>query len=323
MILARSHFLVRRTLQRNGWRIGHLLIAMSLIGIAVLVTSDAWDDLLHIAARDEESSQIWLVPIAVVWLAWVRRGRLRYCRPRGFWIGAAIAAFGAGVYLIGKLFLIELFWHGGAVILAAGCFITATGRDILRSFFVVFFALLFLIPVPGRVRQAIALPLESTAAIVTQRVCELLGMEVDQSGNLLRIPDSASGVASTPSDDLIAPAQTDPGYIDVTVGEACNGMRLIFALLLVSFVVAFVTPLRTYVRVLLAVLSPVLALICNVIRLVPTVWIYGHYSRPAADRFHDATGWMMLVVAFVLLLGIIRLLRWTMLPAMAFNLALD
>ena len=71
MILARSHFLVRRTLQRNGWRIGHLLIAMSLIGIAVLVTSDAWDDLLHIAARDEESSQIWLVPIAVVWLAWL------------------------------------------------------------------------------------------------------------------------------------------------------------------------------------------------------------------------------------------------------------
>jgi hypothetical protein len=31
----------------------------------------------------------------------------------------------------------------------------------------------------------------------------------------------------------------------------------------------------------------------------------------------------MLVVAFLLVLGIIRLLRWTMLPVMALNLAYD
>jgi exosortase/archaeosortase family protein len=326
-ISGRRRFLVPRVMWRNGWRIGHLLIACGLVGAAVLVTIDAWDDILRIAIKDEESSQLWLVPIAVAWLAWIRRGRLRYCRPREFWIGPAVAALGAAIYFAGKIFLIESLWQGGAVLLAVGCLITAVGGEMLRNFFVVFVTLLFFIPVPGRLRQRIAIPLESATAMVTQHVCELLGIDVEQSGNLLRVPDNRPGsdaqASSDDPNDLTDNPQLDPGYVDVTVGEACNGMRLTFALLLVSFVFAFATPLRTYVRVLMLFFSPVSAVLCNVIRLIPTIWVYGHYARSTADRFHDASGWVMLVVAFLLVLGIIRLLRWTMLPVMALNLAYD
>jgi exosortase len=293
------HF-VPRAMWRNGWRLHHFLTALALAAIAVWTTTDAWADVLRIAIKDEESSQLWLVPIAVTWLLWVRRGRFRHCKPRGFWIGPPIAAFAAVVYLIGKIVLIQSPWHGGAVLLVVSCLITAFGREMLRDFFVVFVALLFMIPVPGPIRQRVALPLESATAHVTQQVSELVGMDVEQTGNLLRI-----------------------NGVDVTVGEACNGMRLTFALLMVSFVFAFSAPLRTYVRILLLLFSPVSAVLCNVIRLVPSLWVYGHYSAQTAQMFHNLTGWVMLVVAFLLLLGIIRLLRWTMLPAMTFNLAYD
>ena len=79
---------------------------------------------------------------------------------------------------------------------------------------------------------------------------------------------------------------------------------------------AFGTPLRPSVRAMLLVLSPVAAVVCNVIRVVPTVWLYGHYPDTVGPVFHDLSGWAMLAVAFFLLLGFVRMLRWAEVPVM-------
>ena len=89
---------------------------------------------------------------------------------------------------------------------------------------------------------------------------------------------------------------------------------MIITLMIVAYLYAFITPLRAYVRVLLLLATPLLAVICNVIRLVPTVWMFAHASRETAERFHDIGGWVMLVFAFLLLMGGVHLLRWLMLP---------
>ena len=96
---------------------------------------------------------------------------------------------------------------------------------------------------------------------------------------------------------------------------------MVFALVLVSFAFAYSLPLRNSVRVLVLLASPLAAIACNVIRLLPTVWLYGYSAEPIAKKFHDVSGWIMLPVAFVLLLGIVRLLRWAMIPVARFNLA--
>jgi len=48
----------------------------------------------------------------------------------------------------------------------------------------------------------------------------------------------------------------------------------------------------------------------NVIRLIPTVLLYGHASTSVADGFHEASGWLMLFVALGLLWAMLGLLRW-------------
>ena len=53
-------------------------------------------------------------------------------------------------------------------------------------------------------------------------------------------------------------------------------------------------------------LSPLSALACNVLRLVPTVWLYGHVQPDAAEMFHDYSGWLMLPIAF----GVVMLPIW-------------
>jgi exosortase len=163
-----------------------------------------------------------------------------------------------------------------------------------------FFVLLFIIPVPGRIRQQIALPLQAATAEVTRQVFEVFAVPVERSGNTLNINGK-----------------------DVAIAEACNGMRMTFALGLVSYAFAFGNPLRNYVRFIVVALSPVFAILCNVVRLLPTVWIYGNHSENLGNYFHDVSGWVMLFVAFLMLMGVMRLLRWALVPVTKFTLAYD
>jgi exosortase/archaeosortase family protein len=80
-------------------------------------------------------------------------------------------------------------------------------------------------------------------------------------------------------------------------------------------------PLRNSVRILVLLASPLAAIFCNVVRLIPTIWLYGHAAKPVADDFHNISGWIMLPIAFLLLMGIIRALRWALIPVAKFNLA--
>ena len=116
----------------------------------------------------------------------------------------------------------------------------------------------------------------------------------------------------------------DPDIRRGPVAEACNGMRLVFPLVLITFVFAFSIPLRNRIRAVLLLASPLVALVCNVIRTVPTVWVHGQFpdGRSAfPEQFHTAAGWAMLPLAFVVLLVIIRLMRWAQLPIQRYTLA--
>ncbi|MCX5662429.1 MAG: exosortase/archaeosortase family protein [Planctomycetota bacterium] len=291
--------MIPRTFSRNGWTIWHLLGALAMLALGVWITRDAWQDMYRIASRDEESTHIFLVPLVAAWLVFVRRGRLRLCLPRGAWLGPVIIVVGWLIHSVGDLHMIQSFYHGGAVLVAVGCVLSVTGSDIFLRFMPAFAVLVFLVPVPGSVRQQIAIPLQTHTAKVTQVLFELADLPVGISGNVLSI-----------------------NGVEVAIAEACNGLRMVFALVLVSYAFAFGTPLRSYVRVLILVASPASAVACNVVRLLPTVWLYGYYPS-IADKFHDISGWVMLPLAFFLLLGVIRVLRWALVPVTHYTLAYE
>jgi exosortase len=295
---------VPRSWAKNGWSVWHIIMSVVLVALGVWVMLDAWSDIYKIvyddlASSQQENTQVILVPIVALWLVWVRRGRFRHCKPRGHWVGLLIMLAGWALYMIGDSYFVVTFWQAGAVAMAIGCLCTVLGKDVLFSYLPAFIVLCFLLPVPASVRQSIALPLQTASAASTRELCTLLGMTVEQAGN-----------------QLIVNGQP------LLIVEACNGMRMVFALMLVSFVFAFGTPLRWYVRIAILVLSPVSAIFCNLVRLVPTTYFYG-YHRHIAEAFHDYSGWFMLPIAFLLLMGIVSLLRWALLPIAKFTLAYD
>jgi exosortase len=231
-------------------------------------------------------------------MAWIRRGRLRRLRPSGTLVGPAIMLLGWLMSWFGYNHAVQTFWHAGAVIALIGAAVTGLGLNTLLKLFPAFAVLAFLVPVPGAVRQAISGPLQTASAYWTQVVLETFGVPVERSVNLLIINNQ-----------------------EVAVAEACNGMRMVLALILVSFAFAFSMPLRPYARALVLIGSPIAALFCNVLRLLPTVLLYGYADEALADWFHSISGWLMVPLAFGVLLSLTAVLRWAMIPVTKFNLA--
>lgn len=257
-------------------------LAIVFTAVAVLIFLTAWQDIWRIGSHDEECSYVLLAPVVIGWLIWVRRSQLRDCLVRRGWVGVLVLAGGWAVYRYGYV-TDPVVWRAGAVLVAVGAFVTAIGFDASFRLAPALAACVFLIPIDPNGRYHIAAPLQTATADVTQRICELLGIYVERAGNLLSI-----------------------NGVDVTIAEACNGSRMVLTLFMVCYVVAFTLPLKWYLRVLLLAASPLVAIASNVVRLVPTVWMFGHTSLPTAEKFHDISGWVMTILAFGFLMLVFR-----------------
>lgn len=279
-----------------GWTAVRLGIGAGLILLAVWASLRAWTDIFNIALIDEEASQVWLVFPVFAWLVWIRQKQIAKIPPRFSLLGPAIIALGWFVSMFGYYNTKQALEHGGAVLVLIGAFATVAGPGVMRRMFPALIVLGFLVPVPASIRQQIAIPMQTYTASASEFCFTLMTLDVARSGNVL----------------------TYNGQ-DVAVAEACNGMRMVFALLLVTYAFAFATPLRPSVRALVLVLSPLAAIGCNVLRLVPTVYLYGQSPDQWGPLFHDFSGWAMLALAFGLLMGTVRLLQWAEVPVMQTN----
>ena len=101
---------------------------------------------------------------------------------------------------------------------------------------------------------------------------------------------------------------------DVAIAEACNGMRMVAALALISYAFVFTVQMRLSVRLFILAISPLIAVIVNVARLVPTVFFYGYLDQDLAGLFHDLSGWLSLLLALGLLWGLLGIMRWIEVP---------
>lgn len=268
------------------------LIALGAVTVvALMATWAVWAEVFAFAFYSEEQSHILLAVPVAAWLFWLRRGRLRLVEPKWSYLGVIVVAAGWALSALGFTRGVDIFRHAGALLMVIGAVLSVVGPNVMLRFMPVICALIFLFPVPGRVRTPVARELQEVSALVAAHGMEWLGFEVMRSGNALIINN-----------------------VEVAVAEACNGMRMVSALALVSYAFVFSVPMRQSVRLFIIVLSPIVALAVNVIRLVPTVLFYGYADVSVADAFHDLSGWASLLVALGLLAAALKGLRWLELP---------
>ncbi len=270
---------------RDGWCL------LALLGASIYAFWDGWNEILLQGLRRTDNSYIFLVPPVAMYLAWLRRPRFQFIRRRPSLTGVAAVALAVALQWFGHETDTLIAVEFAAVLGFVACFVTLAGTIVLREYLAVALALCFLVPIPGELRQALAAPLQSLAVGMTQEILDLASIPSERQGNVLVI-------AGKP----------------ILVAEACDGLRMVLALALTVFAYVFSVPLRNRARLVLLLASPVIALICNIIRLVPTGLAYAYASASAAESCHEIAGWLMLPIAIYMLIGMVRFMRWLDLP---------
>ena len=277
---------------RRPWQTVDTVALAVLLFLAGMIAWPAWADMFRIGLRDAEQSHILLAAPVAIWLAWLRRSRLRRFRPQWSALGTLIIAVGAAMALLGVEYRVDVAWHLGGIGVVVGAAVTVVGSRMLMQFGPCFAALVFLLPVPGIIREPIAQPLQSISAQASQFGLELFAIPVSRAGNVLTV-----------------------NGFPVEIADACNGMRMVSALALIAFAFIFSVPMNRGVRLAILLASPLVAVAVNVLRLVPTALFYGYADDPSvADLFHDLSGWLGLLVAMGMLWGFLGVLRWLEVP---------
>lgn len=112
------------------------------------------------------------------------------------------------------------------------------------------------------------------------------------------------------------PIQTDPtiivmdsGYpLDVAV--PCSGLKLLVALTALTVFILLVGRLRWWANIVMISLIVPLGLFINGLRIALIGMVGDRWGKDAAVTFHDYSGWITLIICFIILSKIARTLGW-------------
>lgn len=234
-----------------------------------------------------------LVPICTMLLIWSRRASLSRAPRTSTLGGALLLAVGIGMELVGSA-ASELYLQRTSMLpFLLGWLLLLEGRSrtSILAFPVCF--LLFMIPPPTLFWTSLSLPLQLLASGVAESALRLSGIDVVREGNILHLEGCSLEVAS-----------------------ACSGIRSLVALLALATLLAEGTLLglattRSRLGKVILVFSAVpVAVTVNALRVTLAAFLASSAGKETVDRFHEASGLAMFVVAFAMLFGWKDVLRW-------------
>jgi len=250
--------------------------------------------------EDENYSHGLLIPFIIGYILWSERGRLAKVERRPRVLAGAVAAAVAILMLWAGTAGAELFTQRvSLVVLLAGLAVYFWGWRLLRAVAVPLALLALAVPVPAIVFNKIAFPLQLFASQCAVWVMRLVNIPVLRDGNVI---------------ELYPLGSTTTKKLEVV--EACSGIRSLMTLVTLAVVFAyFTTPsddagaggsrlkrFRILRAVLIVVASVPIAIITNAARVSGTGVLARFYGTQVADGFfHEFSGWVIYIAAFLLL----------------------
>jgi exosortase B len=219
-----------------------------------------------------------------IWLAYQRWPQLMQIapEPQTMWGGVCIAiAFAA--YFVGRSQDILLLDVGSQIWLLAGLLLMMWGPKALKLMWFPLFFIIFLIPLPSPLVDALTAPLKSAVSYAAENILFAVGYPIGRSGVTLTI-----------------------GPYQLMVADACAGLNSVFALEAVGVFYLSITNHTSRARSLwLAVLILPISFIANVIRVISLVLITYYFGDEAGQGFvHEFAGIILFAVATLLTIGV-------------------
>jgi len=238
--------------------------------------------------RNQDYSVGMLVPPVAVILIWLGRNKLQgsEVRPCGWGLALILAAFALRKF--GLDFLYESLERYSLVLSLIGVALLVLGWRVCWRLRWVMLFLFLMVPLPGAVHNRISGPLQSAATSGAVFLLEVFGVDVLQEGNVIILGEDTR----------------------LAVAEACSGLRMLTAFVVVSYFMACVIKRPAWQKVTILLSSIPIAIVCNILRLVITALLYLVASSATAETFfHDFAGITMMPMALLILVGEIVLLN--------------
>ncbi len=288
---------------KHVWRV--LAISVALIFTYGVVLSKLGRDWWN----DENYSHGLLIPFIIAYILFAQRDRLAQERSR------PSTLFGLATVVLALLALwagtagAELFMQRISMVLVlAGTVIYFWGLRFLRLLLVPLALLVLAIPIPAIIFNKVAFPLQIFASRCAVWTMNLFDIPVLRQGNII---------------ELLPLGARETRKLEVV--EACSGIRSLMTLVTLAVVFAYFTHpepkdgstsnnrslfawIKSYGfwRSSILVVSAVpIAILTNALRVSGTGVLSHYYGTEIADSFfHSFSGWVIYVVAFLLLFGV-------------------
>ena len=299
------------SVSKHIWRILAIACAMIFAYAAVLAKlgHDWW--------TDENYSHGLLIPFIIGFILWSQRERLTRNAQRPAMLWGMLAVSTALIALWAGTAGAELYMQRTSLVLMlAGISIYFWGFHLLRLLIVPLFLLLLAIPIPAIVFNKIAFPLQLFASRCAVWAMSVFDIPVLRQGNVIEL--MPLGARETKKLEVV---------------EACSGIRSLMTLVTLAVVFAYFTHPRIdsgdgdqpgapvnpkltsalarlkrfgFWRSTIIVLSAVpIAIFTNALRVSGTGILARYYGTRVADGFfHSFSGWVIYVVAFLMLFAV-------------------
>lgn len=249
-----------------------------IIGLAALLIPTFYE-LATTLWKTEEQGHGPLILAVTLYYFWLKRDVfIQPTKSTAPITGSIILAIGLLLYALGRSQSIYIFEIGGIIPVLAGMLLIMRGVMGLRSFWFPILFLVFMIPLPGSVIDALTGPLKQYVSIAVENILFYLNYPIARSGVVLSI-----------------------GYYQLLVADACSGLNSMFSLSALGFLYLYMMQYRNWFRnsLILASILPI-AFAANVVRVIILTLVTYHWGDEAGQGFiHGFAGIVLFIVALL------------------------
>jgi exosortase D (VPLPA-CTERM-specific) len=276
------------------------LFALALIA-AIVPFAPVLGSLYSIWNLKPEYSHGIIIPILSAVLIWQQRAQLRRLPFSGSWLGLGLIAAGLVLRYVGELATLQTLQHYAFLLVIYGLVLALTGPVIFRRLWMPLLILVFAIPLPSFVDNALSLQLQLLSSQLGVWVIRAAGISVLLEGNII-----------------------DLGSYQLEVAEACSGLRYLFPLMTLAFIVAYVFRAPIWKRTVLFLSSIPITVLMNSLRIgIIGITVENWGQKMAEGALHELEGWVVFMFSIGALLltaaGLTRLGRSRTKWSEAFN----
>lgn len=207
--------------------------------------------------------------------------------------GWAVLTVSLLFYALGRSQDILLFEVGSVIGVLIGVLLLARGTAALKTQWFALFFMLFMLPLPGPVVDALTMPMKMAVSYVAEYVLYGVGYPIARTGVILQI-----------------------GQYKLLVADACAGLHTLFTLEALGLLYLNVVQRDSLFRnITLACLIVPISFTANVIRVMALTLITYHLGDEAGQGFlHGFAGMVLFLTALLLIMGVDRVIhaveRW-------------